>query len=141
MYVLGRGRISDRIPGIEIIWPYTKYWNYSAGYRILKLSAGYTVESDIQPYPTEIIWPDIRQFNLLYRTTSKVWYPAQPYQIGSPESTTKITLCFKLKSNFKIYIHIAIKIVPTIIADIASYKLKYVFTYLLFMLENNSFHA
>ncbi len=44
-WILGLDRISGRIPDIEII------------------------QTDIQPYPTKIIRPDIIQFNLLYQTT------------------------------------------------------------------------
>ncbi len=47
---IGFGRISGRIPG---------YWNHQAGY---------PVSTDIQPYFTEVIRTDIRQFSLLYRT-------------------------------------------------------------------------
>ncbi len=48
-------------PGILIrvgseIRPDTGYWNYP-------------VRSDIQPYPNEIIRPDVRQLNLLYQIT------------------------------------------------------------------------
>ncbi len=54
MFKLGLGRIS----GLAV---------YPAGYRILKVQAGYPVFSDIQPYFTEVIRPDIRQFSLLYQ--------------------------------------------------------------------------
>ncbi len=50
MFCLGLGRISGRIPDIEIIRPVIQY------------------SPDIQPYFTEVIRPDIRQFSLLYQT-------------------------------------------------------------------------
>ncbi len=44
---------------------YLGYWNYQVGYPLL---------SNIQPYFTEVIQPNIRQFTLLYQTN---WhYPA-----------------------------------------------------------------
>ncbi len=60
------------------IRPDTGYWIYQAWYPVL---------SDIQPYFTEDIPPDIRQFSLLYQTklvssgciSSHTGYPAQPY--------------------------------------------------------------
>ncbi len=60
------------------IQPDTGYWNYQDGYPVL---------SDIQPYFTEVIRLEIRQFSLLYQTkfilsgrlSSQTGYPAQPY--------------------------------------------------------------
>ncbi len=41
------------------VGPDNGYWNYHAGYPVL---------SDIQPYFSEVIRSDIRQFSLLYQT-------------------------------------------------------------------------
>ncbi len=53
---------------------------YPTGYRTY--SARHPDRSDMQPYATENIRSDIRQFNFLYQTTLKlsgqVGYPAQP---------------------------------------------------------------
>jgi len=53
---------------------------YPSGY--LNYQSSYPVLSDIQPYFTEVIRPDIRQFSLLYQTkltlSGQTGLPTQP---------------------------------------------------------------